>query len=75
MFVMALNTQKPTSGPYDIVDHNSVNADVETMHAASKKKEEVYFLANLQCTFSHLLTQIKFFEILINRSDQHLAAV
>ncbi|KJA28323.1 hypothetical protein HYPSUDRAFT_33665 [Hypholoma sublateritium FD-334 SS-4] len=58
MFVMALNTQKPTSGPYDIVDHSSVNADVETLHTASKKKEE-----------------IKFFEILINRSDQHLAAV
>ncbi len=45
---MALNTQKPTSGPYDIVDHNSVNADVETLHAASKKKEEVFFFCKLE---------------------------
>ncbi|KAF8971864.1 hypothetical protein BDZ97DRAFT_2025750 [Flammula alnicola] len=58
MFTMALNTQKPVDSPYVGVDHTRVNADVETLHNAAKKRDE-----------------IPFFEILINRSDAHLAAV
>jgi len=56
LFVMALNGQRPPD--HLPVDHAQVAADIETLHHASKKKEEV-----------------PFFEILINRSNPHIAAV
>lgn len=56
MFMMALNGQRPPD--HLPVDRTEVEADIETLHHASKKKEE-----------------IPFFEILINRSNPHIAAV
>lgn len=38
---MALNAQKPASSPYDVVDQALVAADVESLHEASKKSNEV----------------------------------
>ncbi|KAF8799887.1 Annexin [Phlegmacium glaucopus] len=56
MFIMALNGQRPAD--HLPVDHAQVAADIETLHHASKKREEV-----------------PFFEVLINRSNPHIAAV
>jgi len=53
---MALNGQRPLD--HLPVNYTEVEADIETLHHASKKKEEV-----------------PFFEILINRSNPHIAAV
>jgi len=58
MFIMALNTQKPVDSPYTPILADAVNADVEILHNASKKKDEIAFC-----------------EVLINRSDSHLATV
>lgn len=38
VFVMALNTQKPENEPY--IDYPRVEADVDALHDASKKKNE-----------------------------------
>ncbi len=72
---MALNAQKPEHNSYEAVDYNQVNSDVEELNAASKKKNDVCYLdfAFLYIFSSH--EQIPFFEILINRSDRHLASV
>lgn len=45
MFIMALNTQKPMDSPYMQIDHTRVAADVEELHRASRKKEEVCILS------------------------------
>lgn len=56
MFIMALNAQRP---PDTLpVDPKQVAVDVETLHSAAKKREEIPFC-----------------EVLINRSQPHLAAV
>lgn len=75
VFTMALNAQKPENNSYEAIDYNQVNSDVEELNAASKKKNDVCFL---DLAFPYMFSsheQIPFFEILINRSDQHLASV
>ena len=75
MFVMALNGQRPPD--HLPVDHILVAADIETLHYASKKKEEVCYFYYCYYYFRNFLTwfQVPFFEILINRSNPHIAAV
>jgi hypothetical protein len=72
---MALNGQRPPD--HFPVDHNQVAADVEALHHASKKKDEVcYFIIIIIITRNSLTWfQVAFFEILINRSNPHVAAV
>ena len=79
---MALNAQRPSD--HLPVDHNQVAADIEALHHASKKHDEVcYYLSSLSSlsssssSFHNALTwfQVAFFEILINRSNAHIAAV
>ncbi|KDR85911.1 hypothetical protein GALMADRAFT_235066 [Galerina marginata CBS 339.88] len=43
MFTMALNTQKPVDSPYAPIDQEKVVADIETLHNASKKRDEIAF--------------------------------
>lgn len=73
---MALNTQKAVDTPY--VDDAQVDQDVEALHRASRKKDAVrvvpstLFLLKISSVFD---LKITFAEILINRSDTHIAAV
>lgn len=75
VFVMALNGQRPPD--HLPVNHTEVAADIETLHHASKKKEEVHHDFSSFWFFCNLLRafQVPFFEILINRSNPHIAAV
>jgi hypothetical protein len=75
VFVMALNGQRPPD--HLPVDHTQVAADIETLHHASKKKDEVLFYYYYYYYYRKFLHgfQVPFFEILINRSNPHIAAV
>ena len=78
VFVMALNAQRPPD--HLPVDHVEVASDIETLHHASKKKEEVCYYLYIIISFivfviSYMVFQVPFFEILINRSNPHIAAV
>jgi hypothetical protein len=72
---MALNAQRPLD--HLPVDHNQVRDDIDTLHHASKKKEEVCYFIIVVIIFRNSLHgfQVPFFEILINRSNPHIAAV
>lgn len=61
VFVMALNGQRPPD--HLPVNHTQVAADIETLHRALKKREEVYFYFNLFFRNFLMCFQISFFEI------------
>jgi len=80
VFAMALNTQKAVDTPY--IDDAQVNQDVEALHRAGRKKDAVCVTPSPKIPsdmdgmpYPFYLLQITFAEILINRSDTHIASV
>ena len=70
---MALNTQRP---PEDLpVDETQVGVDIENLYRSSKKNEEVCRTCVMNFLRFHVCLQSPFFEVLINRSNPHIAAV